>query len=365
MIPAARAPHRRWSYLGLALIGLALVGLREGPQFPGWQASLPVVGTVLVLRHGKGGLLVSAPLELIGRASYSLYLCHWPVFSFIDYRFILQSPELRLVLKLILTAGCTVVSYRCVERPLRVWLNRTPSRRLAYATLAFILIALGPLGYALRNQHYIDGSDGRFFEARDSKGTIVLIGDSQATVYGELLRDLARAHQHRLVILCQAGKDPVMNGALWESTLREIERVRPTQLVLACHWDKLGRDPNRLKATLERLKPLVSRQIILMTMPPDRPKNASREAIRAGARPPFYEAPDKRAFRQQLDRLAKDLADAKVQVLETAPFFVDADGSVPVFNEAGQPLFFDRLHLSKVGTDRLKPTLTRMLTQRP
>ncbi|MGY8686530.1 MAG: SGNH hydrolase domain-containing protein, partial [Verrucomicrobiales bacterium] len=156
-----------------------------------------------------------------------------------------------------------------------------------------------------------------------------------------------------------------MNGALWESTLREIERVRPTQLVLACHWDKLGRDPNRLKATLERLKPLVSRQIILMTMPPDRPKNASREAIRAGARPPFYEAPDKRAFRQQLDRLAKDLADAKVQVLETAPFFVDADGSVPVFNEAGQPLFFDRLHLSKVGTDRLKPTLTRMLTQRP
>ena len=363
MIPVARSPEARWSCLGLVLIVGSFVMLHEGPQFPGWQASIPVLGSVLVLRHGSVALLTWMPLVVVGRASYSLYLWHWPVFSFVDYACLYQSPGTRLLLKLTLTVLFTSLSYRCLEKPLRIRLNRAQARRFTYGILVLALVVLGPLGYALRKQHYIDGSDGRAFSPEVSTGTIVLMGDSQATMYGALLRDLAEATDKRLVVLCQAGKDPLVNGELWESNLRRIEDERPEYVVVACHWDKLRQEPSRLAETLEHLKPLVE-QIILLTMPPDRPDLASRESIRAGARPPFYEASEKREFRQEMNRLAGTLAGGGVRVVDTEPYFVRGDGSIIVFDR-GEQVYYDGKHLSAIGASRVGGELNRWLRSGP
>ncbi|MDF1785915.1 MAG: acyltransferase family protein [Verrucomicrobiales bacterium] len=353
MIPAARNSDRRWSCFGFMLIFGSFFILHEGPQFPGWQASIPVFGSVLVLRHGNMGLLKWIPLVVVGRASYSLYLWHWPVFSFVDYAGPYQSSETRLLLKLTLTILLTSLSYRYLEKPLRVRLNRTQSRRFTYGILVLALVVLGPLGYTLRKQYYVDGSDGRVFTPKEPTGTIVLMGDSQATMYGVLLRDLAEEAQKRLVVLCQAGKDPLVNGGLWESNFRRIQVERPDSVFLAFHWDKLPQEPSRLAETLECLKPQVG-QIILLTMPPDRPDLASRESIRAGARPPFFEQPDKRAFRQRFNELAKEQVAEKVHILDTEPFFVRADGSIRAFDSDGRALYYDRKHLSHLGVSEVK-----------
>jgi peptidoglycan/LPS O-acetylase OafA/YrhL len=82
---------------GLGLAGLAaILGsmalLRPDTPFPGLAALPACLGAALVLQAGRGGssapslagqLLSSAPLVALGTASYSLYLWHWPVLTFL------------------------------------------------------------------------------------------------------------------------------------------------------------------------------------------------------------------------------------------------------------------------------------------
>ena len=89
-------------------------------------------------------------------------------------------------------------------------------------------------------------------------------------------------------------------------------------------------------------------------MQPDRPDLASRESIRAGARPPFFEQPDKRAFRQRFNELAKEQVAEKVHILDTEPFFVRADGSIRAFDSDGRALYYDQKHLSHLGVSEVK-----------
>jgi peptidoglycan/LPS O-acetylase OafA/YrhL len=60
-------------------------------RFPGYTALLPCLGAALIIYAGNAGeslvgrLLGSAPLNFIGKISYSLYLWHWPLFALYRY----------------------------------------------------------------------------------------------------------------------------------------------------------------------------------------------------------------------------------------------------------------------------------------
>ena len=77
---ARYALHPALSWAGLALI-LASITLIRAEGFPGWQAILPVAGTLLILMNGRDAnpvnraLMHPAPV-FIGLISYSLYLWH-------------------------------------------------------------------------------------------------------------------------------------------------------------------------------------------------------------------------------------------------------------------------------------------------
>jgi peptidoglycan/LPS O-acetylase OafA/YrhL len=156
-IRSERAPWRDTvGLLGLGLI-LATFVLAPwaGPNL-NWMASLTVAGTVLVLAFAQAGpchwLLTRQPLTWLGKASYSIYLWHWPVIvlSKLDGR----AASLWLLCLAILLLGA--LSHYLVETPSR------RNRRLLPMIAGGYVLAVG-LAFAVTqsNRHYDTSAFGR------------------------------------------------------------------------------------------------------------------------------------------------------------------------------------------------------------
>lgn len=132
-----------WGSLGLTMIIFSMYFQPWLGPFPGFASLIPVVGAVMVLRSsnsmGLSRLLVTPGLILIGTLSYSIYLWHWPILSFIRYytgsHFLSVS---QLLLFTLLTVAASLFSYLCVEK------NRESSvRRILMSLLpVFLLVGL-------------------------------------------------------------------------------------------------------------------------------------------------------------------------------------------------------------------------------
>jgi len=158
------APPRAWmrrTARGIALVMLAIpiFSLRQGPGFPGVNALLPCLGASLFIWSGIGvpseKRAPLSPLSItsfFGRISYSLYLWHWPLFTFARF----SKPSLELdgtdkVALFALTVVISHLSWRYVEQPFR---GRTlaPTRRAAFGlagVTSLLLVAASAGGYAL------------------------------------------------------------------------------------------------------------------------------------------------------------------------------------------------------------------------
>ena len=155
---AALATQRRGVVVALAWPGLAWLTLAvalclaspQGTPVP-WAvaavaASLMLIGTPRRANTRSARLLSMAPLRFIGLRSYSLYLWHWPAFVLMRWTLGMESIA-GAGLAVALTFGLAELSYRWVERPLRVsagwhrrpaWLTITT---LAGAAVGSFLIA--------------------------------------------------------------------------------------------------------------------------------------------------------------------------------------------------------------------------------
>jgi peptidoglycan/LPS O-acetylase OafA/YrhL len=136
------------SFVGLALVLLAIFGLDRSMPYPGVWALLPVVGTVLLIFSGPAAsvnrLVLSNRFAIfVGRISYPLYLWHWPLLSFLtiinggppdgDQRF--QAVLLSFVL--------AWLTFRFVERPVR---ESKRHRKLVTGNLVLGIGAMAVLG---------------------------------------------------------------------------------------------------------------------------------------------------------------------------------------------------------------------------
>ncbi|SFU91644.1 acyltransferase family protein [Pseudoduganella namucuonensis] len=140
--------------LGLCLALAPLALLRRGSPFPGLNSLYPCLGAALLLYAGAranpvSALLTASPLVAVGRISYSLYLWHWPLFSFLRYRRI----ELDLATGtavIALSFALAYLSWRYIEQPLRrqhhLRLRATLPRY--YALPAACCLAVGLYSYA-------------------------------------------------------------------------------------------------------------------------------------------------------------------------------------------------------------------------
>jgi peptidoglycan/LPS O-acetylase OafA/YrhL len=143
------SPSRFWSaahllsLAGLSLIAASAVFLTAHLAIPGIWSAIPTVGAALLIGAGPFTpvsqlLLGSRPMIFVGRLSYSLYLWHWPLFSFA--RIILgHAPAPMMATGLVLVAMIAAyATYRLVEVPIRY-------SAFGRRTVASLLAALGSL----------------------------------------------------------------------------------------------------------------------------------------------------------------------------------------------------------------------------
>ncbi len=144
---ALKAPQRAAAPLvgaGLAAIAFAVFAYNSSTPFPGFHAVLPCAGAAFIIAGGSipnrfTAMLGFGPIRFIGLISYSLYLVHWPLFSFAHLyldRPLTLAESLAIVAASILLSA---LSWRYIE---------TPFRRVRLPDKAVILRAV-PVGAAL------------------------------------------------------------------------------------------------------------------------------------------------------------------------------------------------------------------------
>jgi len=148
------------SILGLCLIFCSSIMLNEHSSFPGYNALYPVIGTALLIYSSQGivnRLLATKPFVFTGNISYSLYLWHWPIIVYFNYKSIALSPSVQLFI-LITTYLLAVLSWKYIEQPIR----HSKSNSFAKVTQRFYLIPTAIFISLITVGIYFDGFKSRF-----------------------------------------------------------------------------------------------------------------------------------------------------------------------------------------------------------
>jgi peptidoglycan/LPS O-acetylase OafA/YrhL len=146
------AAQRALEALGFGLILVAMVWA-DATAWPGYQALLPVLGTCLVLIAGRVQSLwtAPAPLQALGRWSYSIYLWHWPLVVALAYLG-MQRQLTAVMLGIMASVALGAISYRWVETPARLGLGHIGQRpAIALLVSTGLLVALPAAALRLAN----------------------------------------------------------------------------------------------------------------------------------------------------------------------------------------------------------------------
>jgi hypothetical protein len=268
---------------------IAATRVRETAPVPGTVALLPVVGTCALLIAGTGQttwharLLGNRAAVWIGDLSYSWYLWHWPVIVFATAQWSGGTG---------IGVGAAVVSllpawasYRFVESPVRQrrWSGRGRVTALAAVCLLLPLAAAGgALGvrralastsaltsWARSQEAHIGESHGCdaptplprrptgtcTWLAPSARGTVVLVGDSNASQFAEPVVAAARRAGMTTVVAtfpsCPFTDARIVGTRALETpcrgfdtgTLTGLLRLRPNLVIVASRTDKYLEDP--------------------------------------------------------------------------------------------------------------------------
>ena len=247
-------------------VGAALL-LSGAAVFPGPTALAPVVGAALVIAGGTSGRaapgLRSGWLVWLGDRSYSWYLWHWPLLTFAAIHWP-DAGWARLVASVVALAPAAA-SYALVERPIRAERRIVGLAAIALACTV-ILVPLATSVVVERSADrelarrapelaeltkvWVSGCDELpwpaprcTFGPPDPRGTIALIGDSHASVLGDVVTEVGDELGMRTVAFTKAGcpaslvpPRPTDTGgcAPWlAATLDTVRGIDPDVIVVA------------------------------------------------------------------------------------------------------------------------------------
>jgi peptidoglycan/LPS O-acetylase OafA/YrhL len=246
VLVAVRPPNQRTSrtlsYVGATGIAVSFVAATGMGPFPGVAALLPAVATSLMLVAGHFGstniptrLLSSKPLVAIGNVSYGWYLWHWPVIVFVKVW--CGDNHLLVPLAAVLSLAPAVASYKYVERPITTGDLFPSSRALTKLIGACVVtsLAAASLLHAATINDWLRADLKRVndivkpehvnrqagcaegvplgpelpssctWHVSPAKGTILLIGDSNAGHFTEPMIAVARSISMNLEVATASG----------------------------------------------------------------------------------------------------------------------------------------------------------------
>jgi peptidoglycan/LPS O-acetylase OafA/YrhL len=139
--------------LGMSAVIASMILFNRGVPFPGFNSLVPAIGTAFIIyacqtENHLSPLLKNRLMVYIGLISYSLYLWHWPIFTFLRYRKI----ELDLAVGIAAVALSFLLahlSWKFIETPVRQ--NKTIRFKKAflqiYAVPAAAFLSIGIYSY--------------------------------------------------------------------------------------------------------------------------------------------------------------------------------------------------------------------------
>ncbi|MER8373509.1 acyltransferase family protein [Mesorhizobium sp. M1406] len=145
--------------LGFVLIAYAVFYFNSQTPFPSYWATLPAVGTAMVigagvaLRRGIGTWwLATPPMVGIGVVSYAWYLWHWPALALARiYNFGNPSPKWMAAVG-VLSFVLAICTHIWIERPILTWRREKGKYRLGWypainGVVACIIASIAGLGF--------------------------------------------------------------------------------------------------------------------------------------------------------------------------------------------------------------------------
>ncbi|MDG2020883.1 MAG: acyltransferase family protein [Phycisphaerales bacterium] len=229
---------------GLILIIASSLLLDVHVAFPGYWAVLPVMATALLILGGGGNTtavqkMLSIPAaRLVGKASYSIYLWHWPIFAFMRYWYGLNLDWTLSVAGLSLSLILGFASWKFVEEPIRKTRGSFKSAfsALVIASLLFSALA-GYVAYgggfpsrSIEHQKWekladLNDLDKKFGDESFEDNAIQVLrvgggpsrkpefaiwGDSHAMALAAVVDEIAAAHKCQGILVSRSGSPPLV-----------------------------------------------------------------------------------------------------------------------------------------------------------
>ncbi|WP_137929506.1 acyltransferase family protein [Mesorhizobium comanense] len=302
--PASRLAAELIGVAGFGLIAFGLLTISESDPFPGYNALFPCVGTALLIYAGQEHkdrpapmatqVLRLAPLVWIGLISYSLYLVHWPINSFVHYLSLQAVSVPTIAAMTVASFALAAFSWKYVEQPFRQKHAFTaPLPIFAFSATAIVLLCAGGLAGTLGNgfpQRFPDFSRERILVGDWRNGVcfnegetsierwnladctrthgfptnVLLWGDSFAAHYVSGLEANAQKIQANIVQYTYAGCPPNLSYFSYarpactrfnERALQIIRDANIQAVILSGRWtDYQARGFDGLQKTIDRLR---------------------------------------------------------------------------------------------------------------
>jgi peptidoglycan/LPS O-acetylase OafA/YrhL len=221
------------SMMGLALMFAPIFLLNENSSFPGPAAVPSVLGAALLIAVPSSWInhrmLSLPPLVFIGRVSYSWYLWHWPLLSYLHIASNDKVPSRAAFLAIVLSLAAAILSYYLIEQPFRRSTRRPGPMLIRYTAVSLFLLAVCGSIYI---SYKIPGMPKRFpllakveheaasssgypctptqdklnlsppcYDASDPRPAVAVWGDSHSNALAPSIRSIANAQNYGFVQL--------------------------------------------------------------------------------------------------------------------------------------------------------------------